>query len=91
MTTLPKKYKISSRAAKAHVCILARTLTDIKQLLLTKWTADCGPKGTNTKWTDGRNIALSSRAAKAHTRLHTHTFLQEHFVGPELFSNVISR
>ena len=31
-----KIHKISSRAAKAHVRILARTFTAIKQLLLTK-------------------------------------------------------
>ena len=38
-----------------------------------------------------KNITLSSRTAKVYTRLHMHIFLQEHFVGPELFSNVISR
>ena len=36
-------------------------------------------------------ITLSSRAVKADTRLHTHAFSAEHFVGAELFSKVISR
>ena len=31
-----------------------------------------------------------SRAAKADTNLHMQAFLREHFVGLELFSNVIS-
>ena len=35
-TTRPKNIKNSFRAAKAHVRILARTLTAIKLLLLTK-------------------------------------------------------
>ena len=33
---------------------------------------------------------IFSRAAKADTSLHMQAFSREHFVGPELFSKVIS-
>ena len=46
---------------------------------------------TISRWMLKKHITLSSRAAKADTRLHMHAFSQELFVGPELFSKVISR
>ena len=38
-----------------------------------------------------KNITLSSRAAKADTRLHTRPFLQKRVVGPDLGPNCLQR
>ena len=91
---LKNKAILSPAANSAHIGLNKHSFSqksfagrDLCPRFLKSISAD----NTSSRWAMKKNITLSSRAAKAETRLHIHTFSQEHFVGPELFSKVISK
>ena len=90
---LEKNITLSSPAAMAHMrlhmCAFSQECfvgPDLGPSYLKRLSGD----DTSSRWltteigAEKRNITLSSRAAKAKTRLHIRAFSQEHFVGPDL-------